>query len=68
MVQIIQFLHVQGVPFHFLSNVVNSDIFSVVLIPLQFCLPMWRDRVRRWATDLVVMRSSPATDIYVMHC
>ena len=31
-------------------------------------LPVWRDRVRRLATDPVVMRSSPATDIYVMHC
>ena len=29
----IQFLHMQGVPFHFLSNVLNSEIFSVVLIP-----------------------------------
>ena len=34
MVQIIQFLHMQGVPFHFLSNVINSEIFSVVLISL----------------------------------
>ena len=34
MVQIIQFLHMQGVPFHFLSNVLNSEIFSVVLIAL----------------------------------
>ena len=34
MVQMIQFLHMQGVPFHFLSNVLNSEIFSVVLIPL----------------------------------
>ena len=24
----------QGVPFHFLSNAINSEIFSVVLIPL----------------------------------
>ena len=30
----IQFLHMQGVPFHFLTNVLNSEIFSVVLIPL----------------------------------
>ena len=30
----IQFLHMQGVPLHFLSNVLNSEIFSVVLIPL----------------------------------
>ena len=30
----IQFLHMQGDPFHFLSNVLNSEIFSVVLIPL----------------------------------
>ena len=29
-----QFLHMQGDPFHFLSNVLNSEIFSIVLIPL----------------------------------
>ena len=29
-----QFLHMQGDPFHFLSNVLNSKIFSIVLIPL----------------------------------
>ena len=29
---------------------------------------MWRDRVRRLATDPVVMRSRPATNIYVKHC
>ena len=34
MVQMIQFLHMQGVPFHFLSYVLNSEIFAVVLIPL----------------------------------
>ena len=35
MVQMIQCLHMQGGPFHFLSNVLNSEIFSVVfLIPL----------------------------------
>ena len=34
MVQIIQFLHMQGDPFHFLSNVLNSEIFSIVLIQL----------------------------------
>ena len=34
MVQIIQFLHMQGVSFHFLSNVLNSEIFSMVMIPL----------------------------------
>ena len=34
MVQIMQFLHMQGDPFHFLSNVLNSEIFSIVLIPL----------------------------------
>ena len=28
----------------------------------------WMDRVRRLASDPVVMRSSPATDIYVVHC
>ena len=30
--------------------------------------PVWHDRIRRSATDPVVMRSSPATDIYVVHC
>ena len=34
MVQMMQFLHMQGDPFHFLSNVLNSEIFSIVLIPL----------------------------------
>ena len=34
MVQMIQFLHMQGDPFHLLSNVLNSEIFSIVLIPL----------------------------------
>ena len=34
MVQMIQFLHMQGDPFHFLSSVLNSEIFSIVLIPL----------------------------------
>ena len=32
MVQMMQFLHMQGDPFHFLSNVLNSEIFSIVLI------------------------------------
>ena len=31
-------------------------------------LPVRRDRIRRLATDPVVMSSSPATDIYVVHC
>ena len=30
----IQFLHMQGDPFHFLINILNSEIFSIVLIPL----------------------------------
>ena len=34
MVQMMQFLHMQGDPFHFLSNVLNSEIFSIVLILL----------------------------------
>ena len=34
MVQMMQFLHMQGDPFHFLSNVLNFEIFSIVLIPL----------------------------------
>ena len=34
MVQMMQFLHMQVVPFHFLYNVLNSEIFTVVLIPL----------------------------------
>ena len=29
---------------------------------------IWHDRVRRLATDPVVMRSSPATDIYDVYC
>ena len=32
------------------------------------CLPVWRDSMRRLTTDPVVMRLSPATDIYVVHC
>ena len=34
MVQIMQFLHMHGDPLHFLSNVLNSEILSIVLIPL----------------------------------
>ena len=34
MVQMMQFLHMQGDAFHFFSNVLNSEIFSIVLIPL----------------------------------
>ena len=34
MVQMIQFSHMQGVPLHFLRNVLNSEKFSVVFIPL----------------------------------
>ena len=34
MVEMIPFLHMQGDPFHFLSNVLNSEIFSIVFIPL----------------------------------
>ena len=34
MVQMMQFLHMQGDLFHFLINVLNSEIFSIVLIPL----------------------------------
>ena len=34
MVQMMQFLHMQGDPFHFLSNVLNSEIFPIILIPL----------------------------------
>ena len=30
----VQFLHMQGVSFHFLSNVLNSEIFPVALVPL----------------------------------
>ena len=39
-----------------------------MLVLQQFCLRVWHDRVRCLTTDLVVMRSSPATDIYVVHC
>ena len=38
-----------------------------MLVLQQFCLRVWHDRVRRLTTDLVVMRSIPATDIYVVH-
>ena len=34
MVQMIQFLHMQGDPFHFLNSVLNTEIFFIVLIPL----------------------------------
>ena len=34
MMQMIQFLYMQGDPFHFCSNVLNSEIFSIVVIPL----------------------------------
>ena len=54
-------------------------IFAIILYFRQFChcshmnntcmylrLPVWRDRVKRLATDPVVMRSSPATGR--IHC
>ena len=31
-------------------------------------IPVWRERIGCLATDLVVKHSSPATDIYVVHC
>ena len=31
-------------------------------------LPVRRDKFWRLATDLVVMRPRPVTDMYVMHC
>ena len=31
-------------------------------------LPVWHDRIRCLATDPVVMRLSPATDLYFVHC
>ena len=34
MMQMIQFLHMQGDPFHFCSNVLNSEIVSIVVKPL----------------------------------
>ena len=34
----IQFLNMQGVPFHFFSNDLNSEISSVVWIPLHYML------------------------------
>ena len=34
MEQMMQFLLMQGDPFHFLSKVLNSETFSIVLIPL----------------------------------
>ena len=43
MVQMMQFLHMQGDPFHFLSNVLNSEIFSIVFISLliEFLAPSY---------------------------
>ena len=41
-------------------------IFDVA--PQVSSLPVWRDRIRRLATDPVVMRSSPTTNRYVVHC
>ena len=34
MVQMIQFLHMQRVPFHFVSSVLNSQVCSIALIQL----------------------------------
>ena len=46
------------------------DCYEQVCIPSEQsrCLPVWRDKIRCSTTDPVVMRSSPATDIYVVHC
>ena len=41
-------------------------IFDVA--PQVSSLPVWRDRIRRLATDPVVMRSSLTTNRYVVHC
>ena len=35
MVQMVQFLHMQEVPLFFLSKVLNSEVFSNLLIPLR---------------------------------
>ena len=37
------------------------DLNCNILMHISICLPVWRDRVRRLATDPVVMRSNPAT-------
>ena len=58
-----------------------ANMCTTILFPVAFgmsqklmtelifsCLPVWRDKIRHLATDPVVMRTSPATDIYVVHC
>ena len=45
--------------------------YQIELLPTLrkcFILLVWCNRIRRLATDQVVMRLSPATNIYVMHC
>ena len=49
------------------------DLYSlvddvVIIIIILTCLGVWLDRIRRVSTNPVVMRSSPATEIHVMHC
>ena len=45
-----------------------SDSHESCLYFTEARLLVWRDRVRRLATDQVVTRSSPATDLYVVYC
>ena len=40
---------------------------SVIYLSICVNLLVWRNRVRRLATEPVVMSSSPATDIYIAH-
>ena len=50
-----------------MCKAIIKRVMQTVYVTL-ICLSVWRGRVRRLATDPVVMRSSPSTDIYVVHC
>ena len=53
-----------------LYNNIQKKMLCYLIIDKKKRLPVWRDRIRRLATDPVVMRSSPDTDIIirVVHC
>ena len=50
------------------ANILYSHCLLNEFVCIINCLPVWQDRIRHLATDPVVMRSSPAMDIYVVHC
>ena len=47
-----------------LSTIKETKTILIKANEIQTKVPVWRDRIRRLATDPAVMRSSPATDIY----